>query len=278
MFLRRTTLIGCSFAAVLMSAASGAQEAFEQSLSVTPFAHVSAVQQDRVAQADYQFIIGSIRRINNQLRAEREVRATGELLRATWQITDGYSPDDAFRDALQQLTEQPHTLLYACEGRECGSSSLWANQVFNNARLYGPEEDQRYLALRLDSEPQQFIALYSITRGNKRSYLHLDQFSPSPAVTEALYPTPATLLKVLKRENQLLLPNLDMQHSAAAPTVAWIRLLVRALRSDALLRVRIDGADAPALVTALKAGGIRDERLSIGEPLPEQGVTLTRLR
>ncbi len=278
MFLRRTTQIGCSVAALLLSTTSMADDAFEQSLSITPFAHVSAVQEDRVADAEYQFIIGSIRRINNQLRAEREVRASGELLRATWQVKDGYTPDEAFRDALQQLTEKPHTLLYTCEGRECGSSSLWANQVFGNAKLYGPEEDQRYLALRLDSQPQQFIALYSITRGNKRSYLHMDQFSPSPAVTQALYPTPTTLLKVLKREDQLLLPTLDMQHPEAAPTVEWVRLLVRMLRTDSLLRVRIDGAGAPELVQALKAGGIRDQRLSVGEPEPERGVHITRIR
>jgi len=278
MFLRRTTQIGCSIAALLLSTASPADEAFEQSLSITPFAHVSAVQQDRVADAEYQFIIGSIRRINNQLRAEREVRASGELLRATWQLKDGYAPEEAFRNALQQLTEQPHTLLYACDGRECGSSSLWANQVFGNAQLYGPEEDQRYLALRLDGEPQQLIALYSITRGNKRSYLHMDQFTPSPVVTQPLYPTPTTLLKVLKREGQLLLPTLDLQHPDADATVEWVRLLVRMLRTDSLLRVSIDGADAPALVQALKAGGIRDQRLNVGEPQPEQGVRITRVR
>ncbi|HDY98903.1 MAG TPA: DUF4892 domain-containing protein [Pseudomonas sabulinigri] len=278
MSLRHIPLLGCSVVLLSLSGVAEADDAFQQALSIQPFSHADSVQEQLLPESEYQVIIGSIRRINNQLRAGREVRASGELLRATWQMRDGYSPDEAFKDALQQLTEQPNTLLYTCEGRECGSSSLWANQVFNNAKLYGPDEDQRYLALRLDSEPQRFISLYSITRGNKRSYLHLDQFTPKPAVTEALYPTPTTLLKVLKREGELLLPSVDMTHAEAEPTVEWVRLLVRMLRSDSLLRVSIDGAGAPALVEALKIGGIPDQRLIVGQPAPEQGVRITRIR
>ncbi|MEH6565424.1 MAG: DUF4892 domain-containing protein [Halopseudomonas sp.] len=277
MSLRHTPLLACTLAG-LLSAVASADEAFDRSLSIQPFIHATAVEQELLPNAEHQVVIGSIRRINNQLRAEREVRASGELLRATWQIKDGYSPDEAFRDALQQLTQLPHTLLYTCEGRECGSSSLWANQVFKNSQLYGPEEDQRYLALRLDGEQQRFVSLYSITRGNKRSYLHLDQFTPSPAISEALYPTPTTLLKVLKRENQLVLPALDMSHAQAQPSAEWIRLLVRMLRTDSLLRVTIDGAGAPELAEALKAGGIRDNRIQVGQPEPEQGVRITRIR
>ena len=33
-------------------------------------------------------MIGSVRRINNQLRAEREIRVSGELAQVTWEITD----------------------------------------------------------------------------------------------------------------------------------------------------------------------------------------------
>ena len=34
------------------------------------------------------------------------------------------------------LQAQDAELLYWCVGRECGSSSLWANAVFANATLY----------------------------------------------------------------------------------------------------------------------------------------------
>ena len=134
MSVRHFSQLGSSIACLLLSAAAMADEAFDRSLSIQPFSHASAVEQQLIPNTEHKVMIGSVRRINNQLRAERDVRATGELLRATWQMHDEYAPEEAFRDALEQLIRLPHTLLYTCEGRECGSSSLWANQVFHNAQ------------------------------------------------------------------------------------------------------------------------------------------------
>lgn len=258
----------------LLSSGSLLAEDAVSTLIVEPFTHSRLVDQRLQAQADQPVVIGSIRRINNQLRAEREVRASGELASVSWQVTDGYAPEAAFSHVLAQLLEQPHTLLYACDGRECGSSSLWANQVLHNARLYGPDEDQRYLALRLDAEPQRFVTLYSITRGNRRSYLNMSQLTPDQPVEQTLYPTPSTLLKVLRSEDSLALPALD----DAATRADWTRLLVRMMRLDSLLRVRLDGAAAPQLASDMKAAGVATSRLQLGEPEPSEGVLLQRIR
>ena len=42
------------------------------------------------------------------------------------------------------LQEQGAELLYWCQGRECGASSLWANSVFGNSTLYGSDDQQAY--------------------------------------------------------------------------------------------------------------------------------------
>lgn len=260
----------------MLAGGSGAlaAQALEQ-LVVSPFPHSRIVSESLSAQLDHPVVIGSVRRINNQLRAEREIRVSGELAQITWEITDGYAPEDAFRHVLGQLVEQPHTLLYACDGRECGSSSLWANQVLHNAQLYGPEDGQRYLALRLDTEPQRFVSLYSITRGNRRSYLNLEQTTPTAAVEQALYPTPSTLLKVLRSEEQLTLPSMAGNAELMA---SWSRLLVRIMRLDSLLRVQLDGAEAPALAEALKASGVAAQRLTLGSPEPAEGAVIRQVR
>lgn len=255
-------------------AAVQAGQALDQ-LVVSPFEHSRVTSEALAEKVDHPVVIGSVRRINNQLRAEREIRVNGELARVTWEITDDYRPEDAFRHVLAQLTEQPHTLLYACDGRECGSSSLWANQVLHNAQLYGPEEGQRYLALRLDGEPQRFVSLYSITRGNRRSYLHIEQTTPTQTVEQALYPTPSTLLKVLRSEAELTLPALADNAELKA---SWTRLLVRMMRLDSLLRVQLDGADAPALAEGLKEGGVAAQRLTLGSPEPAGGVIIRQVR
>lgn len=251
-----------------------AAQALDQ-LVVSAFPHSQVTSEELSAQVDHPVVIGSVRRINNQLRAEREIRVNGELAQVTWEIIDDYTPEDAFRHVLAQLIEQPHTLLYACDGRECGSSSLWANQVLHNAQLYGPEEGQRYIALRLDGEPQRFVSLYSITRGNRRSYLNIEQTTPAETVEQALYPTPSTLLKVLRSEEKLALPALG---DDPALLDSWSRLLVRMMRLDSLLRVQLDGADAPLLVGALKEAGVAAQRLTLGSPEPALGVIIRRIR
>ncbi|CEA01170.1 Type IIA topoisomerase (DNA gyrase/topo II, topoisomerase IV), A subunit [Pseudomonas saudimassiliensis] len=237
----------------------------------------SEVARERVlADTEHAVVIGNIRRINNQVRAEREVFAEGELLRISWLIPSGHTAREAMAHAVKQLQQHPHTTLFFCEGRECGSSSLWANQVLGYSRLYGPEENQSYLALRLDDEPQRFISLYAITRGNRQVYLHLDQLTPEPAVTDMLYPTPATLGKIIHAEGELLISAATPDDSDSAVTEAWLDLTARMLRSDNRLRIEVNGAQAPAFVQSLLDRGINQQRLEIGEPQPEMGIRLEK--
>ncbi len=243
---------------------------------IESFPRAELVERRQVDNADHAVVLGNIRRINNQLRAEQEVRVVGDLLRMTWRIPEGHSASEAFLHAKQQLLDQPHTMLYFCEARECGSSSLWANQVFGFSRLYGPEENQAYVAIRLDSEPQRFVSLYSITRGNRKVYLHMDQFTPKEPVQRPLYPTPSTLVKVLRADGELQLPELNVSDGDRADTRNWLELLNRMLRSDTRLRVALHGEDAGAVAQALRDLGLRGDRLEIGNT-NEAGLRVERL-
>ncbi|MFN3579528.1 MAG: DUF4892 domain-containing protein [Pseudomonas sp.] len=272
-FLPAFGLISSAFTLALLAGASQAEEEPELVLKAFPRAELVHSSVDR--DIDHSVVIGGVRRINNQLRAEREVRARGELLRSTFQIPTGHTSAEAFAQAKQQLLDRPNSMLFFCEGRECGSSSLWANQVLDNARLYGPEDNQAYLVLRLDEEPQRFVSLYAITRGNRRAYLHVDQFTPASAIEEALYPTPATLLKVLHADGSVQI-SLDLQ-AEPEKAKAWLNLVNRMLRSDTRLRVSVNGEQAPQAVQQLIDLGIRDQRLEIGEPLPATGLRIEKL-
>lgn len=245
-------------------------------LAIEPFPRAEVARERVHDNIEHAVVIGNIRRINNQLRAEREVQAEGELIRTSWRIPSGHGAREAFDHAVAQLQAQAHTTLFFCEGRECGSSSLWANQVLNYSRLYGPEDNQLYLALRLDKEPQRFISLYAITRGNQQVYLHMDQLTPSEPVTEALYPTPATLGKMLHAEGELLLPEMTDSEHQGEMGEAWLDLVVRMLRSDIRLRVQVDGARAPEFVQGLVERGINRQRLEIGEPEPANSIRLDK--
>ncbi len=252
-------------------------EAPQAELVIEPFPRAEVAQRRMERNVEHGVVIGSIRRVNNQLRAEREVRTTGDLLRISWLIPAGHDATEALMHAKNQLLDREHVMLFFCEGRECGSSSIWANQVLNFSRLYGPEDGQAYVALRMDDEPQRFVSLYSITRGNRQVYLHLDQFTPDQPVEGPLYPTPATLLKVIRTDGHLSIPAVDMESVESGATQAWLDLLNRALRSDTRMRVQVNGAQAPAFVQGLRDRGIRGDRLEVGEPQPEAGVRVVKL-
>ena len=162
-------------------------------------------------------------------------------------------------------------MLYWCVGRECGSSSLWANAVFANATLTGSDDEQTYALLRL-AEPRQdsLLAIYSITRGNKRAYLHAELLNANAPLGEVL-PTPATLQRQLKNTGELRLAK------QVEPSAAWTELLARSLRLDSTLRVTISGAQAEAWRNALVEQRVRASRLELGEA-DVSGVQLNVLR
>lgn len=259
----------------LMALPGFAEVSLSEQLVVDAFPRATLVDSSVQVDADHAVVIGSIRRINNQLRAEREVRALGELIRATYQIPAEHGRQEAFEHAKDQLLDRPGSMLFFCEGRECGSSSLWANQVLGNATLYGPEDNQAYIVVQLDDQPQRFVSLYAITRGNRRVYVHMEQFTPAQAVTETLYPTPATLLKLLNKDGEVLVP-VDLASGSEA-AVTWINLVNRMLRSDTRLRVSVSGEQAPAAVQQLVDLGIRSQRLEVGEASPPAALRIIKL-
>ena len=170
------------------------------------------------------------------------------------------------------MQKQGAQLLFWCQARDCGESSLWANEVFGNAKLYGADKEQAYLILRLPApENDTLIALYGITRGNKRAYLHVEQMKASAPLGELL-PTSATLLRELKSTGRLDLPML-----ADAPQEPWITLLSRGLNLDSTLRVTLSGANGEAWRQALADKGVRTARLE-GGTASTQGLLIEVIR
>lgn len=209
---------------------------------------------------------GSIRRISGRLRYEREILAQGQHTAVTYELPRTHSADQVFGEAREALLKQGAELLYWCQGRECGASSLWANAVFGNATLYGSDDQQAYALLRL-AEPrhESLVALYSITRGNRRAYLHAEQLD-AEAPLGALLPTPATLLRQLRSDGQLQLPD------DARPDSAWSELLARSLNLDSTLRVSLAGSGAEDWREALIEQRVREARLELGD---SDGTLLT---
>jgi hypothetical protein len=246
-------------AAVLAADLPGSQDLD----SLARFPRAEIVDYRDSPDAERRYPQDGLRRISGQLRVS-EVLAEGRLRALTYRLPDEHQPREALDAARAQLLEQGAQLLFWCEGRDCGSSSLWANQIFGNAKLYGPEERQGFMLLRLTA-PQQdsLLALYGITRGNRRSYLHAEQLDAGTPLP-TLLPSAATLQRQLRHDGELRL-------ALGAPEPQWGELLARALSLDSTQRVGLSGAQAEAWRVALEAQGVRGGRLQL---LDGQGAGL----
>lgn len=246
--------------ALLVSLSTLAREAPAiPGLDILPSPVDAEVSDSRLpAQQERVYPTGSVRKISGQLRYESSITARGTVATVTWLLPMEHRAGDAFDAAREALQQQGAQTLFWCEGRDCGESSLWANQVFGNARLYGADDRQSYLLLRL-AEPHadSLVALYAITRGNRRAYLHAERFDAEAPLGELL-PTSATLLRELKATGDLQLPRL-----ADVPAEPWTTLLSRGLNLDATLRVSLSGPHAADWRDALVAKGVRSARLEL---------------
>jgi hypothetical protein len=241
-------------------------------LEVLPrFPGSQIVSFSEVAEQERVYPQGAIRRISGRLRYEREVQTEGLLTTLTYELPRTHSANEVFTAAREALQAQDAELLYWCQGRECGSSSLWANAVFDNRILYGSDDQQAYVLMRL-AEPRQdsLLALYSITRGNKRAYLHAELLAANAPLAEVL-PTPATLLRQLNDGGELRLPKHE------EPSDVWATLLARSLNLNSTLRVSLSGPQAEAWRQALVEQRVRAARLELGDTSAE-GLRVNVLR
>lgn len=140
-----------------------------------PWPHAQQVSHSSGAEVDYLLGLGALQKVGGRWRHKRSEIISGELERSSWLIAEAYTADEAYQWYRQQLVTEAE-LLFECQGRDCGSSAQWADQVFQERILYGHEARQRYSAWRLQrAEESWLVVLYSVDRANRRYYIHIDQ-------------------------------------------------------------------------------------------------------
>ncbi|MEZ5491838.1 MAG: DUF4892 domain-containing protein [Gammaproteobacteria bacterium] len=140
------------------------------------FSGATIVEYAEESDVNYRLVLGNMRRIAGRVVPEQADRLRGDLTRLTYEIPDGYNGADVIAFFRAQAERNGYVTLYSCEGRGCGNSNYWANEVFDNRSLYGPERNQYYMALRADGDQgaAAYLAVYVTTRTNQRLLAHLE--------------------------------------------------------------------------------------------------------
>lgn len=217
----------------------------------------------------------SVYRAAGKANMKNSVQAAGVQTEKMWHLGTAYNAIDVFNQIRTTLQAQGMHILYWCTGRECGPSNLWANQIFNQSELYGPDDNQMYALLTtidVESNTQSVVALYAITRGNGKAYVYFNHLQMDTLQTE-LNPEPATLLKLLKEDGVLHFLSLDTE-----PDERWVALFVQMLRQNSVLRVTLQGNTAELWRDQIVAKGIASSRIELAVQDDKKGLSIRLMR
>lgn len=146
---------------------------------IEPFGRATVEAERRIESPSHRILLSAVREVNDEIRSESmispEVEGIGQLL----QVNRDASRASARRYYLDELDKRNAVILYRCSGRDCGRSNVWANQIFNDATLYGRDINQDYVAAAYkDSDGVLHLVLvYTVTRGNQREYVWVEQLT-----------------------------------------------------------------------------------------------------
>ena len=181
----------------------------------------------------YRLILGRLQRSRGIVIAESEERIRGDISKLIFEIPPEYSAQDVYDYFRNSFSDKGYDELFGCVGRECGSSNYWANDIFRNRVLYGPERNQYFLNVRAHnrgSEPSH-ISLYVITRGNRRTYAYLEIVEP-PGTSGPIQVVGKAFLADIEEDGAISLNNItfrsdDQLHESVDLSELALELLQR---------------------------------------------------
>ena len=257
----------------LATAADGLKPALSQEgavlMNLYPQARLVESTEDKMP-FNHQVMLGALKNINGEITPEASQYVQGIRSRHTYLLADEQRPKLVFEFYLEQL-QSLGQVLFQCRGRDCGSSSYWANGVFERRILFGPEQSQHYMVGLVEGH---YLVIYVAQRATGQVYVHIDSIKDE--LDNAGQPL------TLETDGFLLaLRSATGSRLALVPAESMKTLVVSALQSDRTLNLYIVGhddlrsgetvaqalertaADARAFQARLLQAGIEPARLQV---------------
>lgn len=186
-----------------------------------------------VEDSNYRLVLGTLQRNRELVVPEDSRRLRGDVTKLTYQISPEFTGDDVHDFFREQMRDKNYSELFSCSGRACGSSNYWANDIFRNRILYGPERNQHFIAMQTDASegPVAHISLYIITRANRRIYAYLEivEESVSQGVVSIASPE---LLEALNERGSVSLPGIIFASDNVLDESSDLRSAVELIQSN----------------------------------------------
>ena len=144
-------------------------EAFDSLL----YPGAKVVQQSTNTVVNERMLLSAPKRVSNNLRFDKDIKLSGE--QSLWLLDLGRDADEhsVYDFYLNLLREQGH-LEFECQQRACGTSTDWANKIFDVAKLTARDSDQYYVAGALNTSGLNgWLSAYIVKNGRKNKLAYL---------------------------------------------------------------------------------------------------------
>ncbi len=239
------------------------------------FSESRIISYSQLANVNYRLVTGNMRRAAGQVVPSSDQRLVGNLTRITYEVSRAFTGADVYDFYVRQLQDEGVEVLFTCSGRDCGNSNYWANDVFEERILYGPERDQFYIAARAMKSlaSQSYASLYINTRTNGSLYVRLDVIDmQSDADASSIEPAPSAL-DLLRQQKVLRLADIVFTESDELGGDSDLSTAFAVLEMDEQLHAYVvvhlsgnGGASVEELTrrSQLRADAIKDRLLELG--------------
>lgn len=179
--LKRSALLILNLILSLSVLSAGQVNASELS-TTTGFPRAELVEESQLNNTEYRLVISGLKRKRAETSGEVERLITGDVNRQFWQISTNHTVDQVMNYFLDEW--QNEKILYRCKGLDCGSSNFWANEIFDNAKLYGRDKNQAYIAALVPGSPNEVYVLYVVQRSKQKLFFNLDTITTTNELTD----------------------------------------------------------------------------------------------
>lgn len=150
-----------------------------------PFQQSTLEETVSIQSSGHLVLFSPVREVNSEIRSESLARlpVTGEG--RLYRVARDASREEARDHYLGLLRQRNAQILFECSSIRCGRSNVWANQIFNQAVLYGRDATQDYLVAGTVAEDgsRWLTLVYTVTRGNLREYVWVEHLRVESGAT-----------------------------------------------------------------------------------------------
>lgn len=131
----------------------------------------------------YMFVFAPVEKIKREVIFEGAKRVQATWKEVTYEIPPRVDRVEVVAHYMAEIERTTGTIVFSCEGRDCGRATSWFNDVFKQPKLAAPDRNQHYVAaswMTSDEDfPQILLALYVVERGNGKVFAHIEEVRSS---------------------------------------------------------------------------------------------------